>query len=73
MTTRRPTSLLRAALLCAAGFAGALVGLPILSAAPAAQEVPACERFAWSVQRELAAFAEPSLPVLAPGASLPAG
>lgn len=74
MTTRRPTSLLRAALLCAAGFAGALVGLPILSAAPAvAQEFPACERFAWSVQRELAAFAEPGLPVLAPGASLPAG
>lgn len=51
--------------------AAALAGL--MAAPVHAQEVPACDRFAWSLRREQAAFAEPGLPVLRSGSALPAG
>lgn len=46
-----------------------------LAAAPpaTAQEIPACDRFAWSVKREQVAFAAPDRPALASGSVLPSG
>src|SRR3954469_308943 len=51
-------------------LAVSLAGLPMASAM--AKEASACDRFAWSVKREEAAFAAADLPVLTPGSVLPA-
>ncbi|WP_375465845.1 hypothetical protein [uncultured Methylobacterium sp.] len=54
----------------ALAIAAALASLAPPSAR--AQDISACARFAWSVERERAAFAGADLPVLASGSALPA-